>query len=336
MQRKSKYLILACSLCAALVILVLIFVVPSINASSAHIQKQKTPVASLAAAPRSMPTPRSTIVIIKHKPTPTSTIAVPSSTPVPTMQVPVTPTAASAQANPVAPVAGERLVTFVNKTQQMIWVAASSNPGHTLATTGWLLPAGASASTLIPDAWNGRIWGRTGCIFDSAGNGHCETGDCAGHFQCGMNWGSLPATLAEFNFNSYAGLDFYDVSLVDGSNLPMWINNYGGTTPDTINANGCSAAGCTKDVIPTCPAILQIKDASGKVIACTSACNAIGGNQYCCRGPEVCDPTKWPVDYAKIFKTAEPFAYSYSSDDATSTLTCKPECNYRIIFGVSQ
>jgi Thaumatin family len=132
--------------------------------------------------------------------------------------------------------------------QETIWVAAASSAGHhALATSGWVLLAGASVSITIPDAWNGRFWGRTGCSFDSSGNGHCETGDCAGHFQCGVTWGAVPATLAEYNLNSYAGLDFYDVSLVDGANLPMWINHSGGTTPDTIHANGCSAAGCTKN-----------------------------------------------------------------------------------------
>jgi len=33
-----------------------------------------------------------------------------------------------------------------------------------------------------------------------------------------------PTTLGEFTFDAYAGMDFYDVSMVDGSNLPMYIN----------------------------------------------------------------------------------------------------------------
>lgn len=235
--------------------------------------------------------------------------------------------------------ARHRLVTFVNKMTETIWVAAASSPAHPLPTSGWLLVPGASASVVIPDAWNGRFWGRTGCTFNASGYGKCATGDCAAKFQCGQSWGTVPATLAEFNLNSYAGLDFYDVSLVDGANLPMYINSFGGTTPDRISANGCFAAGCTKNVLNTCPAVLQIKDASGHEIACDAACNIFHTDQYCCRGAYAarskCDPTTWPVNYAKIFKAAEPFAYSYPDDDATSTLTCKPECNYRITFGVS-
>jgi hypothetical protein len=42
------------------------------------------------------------------------------------------------------------------------------------------------------------------------------------------------------------------------------------------------------------------------------------------------------VDYAAIFKAAEPFAYSYVDDDATSTFTCAGECGYRITFGVTR
>jgi hypothetical protein len=269
-------------------------------------------------------------------PTAVSTTTTLQLQPLPTMS----PTR-SAIPTAVAPkTAGQRQVVFVNQMQETIWVAAASSGGHAaLTTSGWVLPAGTSVSITIPDAWNGRFWGRTGCSFNSSGNGHCETGDCAGHFQCGTNWGAVPATLAEYNLNSYAGLDFYDVSLVDGANLPMWINNSGGTTRDTINANGCSAAGCTKNLLDTCPAVLQIKNSSGTEIACDAACNIFNTDQYCCRGAysarSMCDPTKWPINYAAIFKAAEPFAYSYPDDDATSTLTCKPECDYRITFGVS-
>jgi hypothetical protein len=43
------------------------------------------------------------------------------------------------------------------------------------------------------------------------------------------------------------------------------------------------------------------------------------------------------VDYAAVFKKAEPYAYSYSDDDATSTCTCTctGECDYRITFGLT-
>jgi hypothetical protein len=42
------------------------------------------------------------------------------------------------------------------------------------------------------------------------------------------------------------------------------------------------------------------------------------------------------VDYAAVFKMAEPYAYSYVDDDATSVYTCKGDCDYRITFGITQ
>ena len=151
--------------------------------------------------------------------------------------------------------------------------------------------------------------------------------------------GTRPArlpTLAEFNLNSWNNLDFYDVSMVDGSNLPMYINIAAGSTKDPISTTGCSKAGCTRPV--DCPSELRVC-AGGAVVGCISACARLGGDQYCCRGQwaprSACDPAQWPVNYAAVFKQAEPFAYSYVDDDATSTFTCSGECGYRITFGLT-
>jgi hypothetical protein len=229
-----------------------------------------------------------------------------------------------------------RLVTFVNRMRETIWVAAAPNPSTPLAATGWVLPPGKSVTISTPNNLNTRFWGRTGCVFRN-GVGHCQTGDCGGLFQC-KGWGTIPATLAEVNFDAWDNLDFYDVSMVDGSNLPMYINitrSSGGTT-DKISPNGCVPAGCTKAV--QCPSVLDVK-AGGKVVACISACARLGGDQYCCRGKyaprSACDPANWPVDYAAVFKRAEPYAYSYADDDATSVFVCKGVCDYRITFGLT-
>jgi hypothetical protein len=234
----------------------------------------------------------------------------------------------------VAVASGKRLVTFVNKVSQTIWVAAAQNSGHPMATAGWVLPAGQRLTITVPDKWNGRFWGRTGCVFHH-GLGHCQTGDCNGRFQCTGN-GAIPATLAEYDLNAWDGLDFYDVSMVDGSNLPMYINITAGRTTDKISRTGCVPAGCTKPV--TCPNALQVK-AGGVAVGCESACARLGTDQYCCRGAwasrSQCNPARWPVDYAAVFKKAEPYAYSYVDDDATSVFTCKGRCNYQITFGVT-
>jgi hypothetical protein len=231
---------------------------------------------------------------------------------------------------------GPRQVTFVNHMTETIWVAASpGNAPARLTETGWKLPAGKQVTITVPNHWNGRFWGRTGCHFDAVGKGGCETGDCGGRFQC-TGFGAIPATLAEYDLDAWDHLDFYDVSMVDGSNLPMYINQFGGRGKDPISADGCSAAGCTKAVI--CPSVLQIK-AAGAVVGCISACAHFRTDEYCCRGKwssrAACNPKRWPVDYAAVFKKAEPYAYSYVYDDATSVFTCYGDCNYKITFGLT-
>jgi hypothetical protein len=294
--------------------------VPAGGASATH------PAGSAAAALAAVQTAAApTVVRITDRPASQSSLSALSSQ------------ADSAAAAPSAAAASgpRRLVTFVNEMSQTIWVAAAPNPATPLAATGWVLRPGHSVTISTPNNLNTRFWGRTGCVFNSHGVGHCQTGDCGGLFQC-TGWGTIPATLAEVNFDAWDNLDFYDVSMVDGSNLPMYINVSGGSATNKVSSNGCVKAGCTKAV--QCPKVLDVK-AGGKVVGCISACARIGGNQYCCRGPYApradCNPAKWPVDYAAVFKRAEPYAYSYVDDDATSVYVCKGRCNYRIVFGLT-
>ncbi|MEP7024403.1 MAG: thaumatin family protein [Actinomycetota bacterium] len=213
-------------------------------------------------------------------------------------------------------------------------MAASPDPSRHLRRTGWKLQAGQSVTIRVPNHWNGRFWGRTGCVFHD-GHGHCPTGDRGGLFQC-TGWGTIPATLAEYNLDAWMSLDFYDVSMVDGSNLPMYITLTSGQAAHKVDRNGCVPAGCTKPVV--CLSVLRVT-AHGRTVGCESACAKLGGDQYCCRGkwaPRAnCQPAKWPVDYARVFKRAEPYAYSYVDDDATSVYSCKGRYNYRITFGVT-
>ncbi len=267
--------------------------------------------------------------------TPTVTPS-PSAHPSPSPHTSPSPKPSATTRKPPAAPAGSMNFIFVNNVNQTIWLAAyQQTPKPALKTTGWVLPVGASITVVVPDKWNGRFWGRTGCSFNSAGRGHCTTGDCGGKFQC-TGYGSIPATLAEYNLNSFDNLDFYDVSMVDGSNLPMWINITKGKTKDKITKNGCintgQYTGCTKPV--NCPSVLKV--AGG---ACISACAHFNTDAYCCRNAwaprSVCLPTKWPVNYAAVYKDAEPYAYSYAYDDASSTFTCTGECDFKITFGLT-
>jgi hypothetical protein len=238
----------------------------------------------------------------------------------------------AAPAVPSASAAGPHTIFFINRTNVKIWLAAW--PASTSGKSGWTVPAGDGGSFEVPTGWNGRIWGRTGCHF-GGGAGGCATGDCDGRYQC-KGWGEIPATLAEYNLDSFAGLDFYDVSMVDGSNLPMYITITHGGTRNRISADGCEQGhGCTSEV--SCPAALQVHH-GGSLAACISPCARFQTDCYCCRGQYAkgCSPARtWPIDYARVFKRAEPYAYSWSGDDATSVFTCARSCDYRITFGIT-
>jgi hypothetical protein len=130
-------------------------------------------------------------------------------------------------------------------------------------------------------------------------------------------------TLAEWTLDGWQNKDFYDISLVDGFTVPVRMYPVKGTFTTQTASYQCDTAGCTKDLLPNCPDSLQVKDSSGNVIACMSACAKwFSNDSFCCRGkfgPGVCQPTDW----SRIFKDACPWAYSYAYDDVTSTFTCQ-------------
>ena len=107
-----------------------------------------------------------------------------------------------------------------------IWPGIITQGGNGPSTTGFHLSAGANQSLTVASNWQGRVWGRTNCTFGNSNNGGsgsaCETGDCGGSLQC-LIAGAPPATLAEFTLHGSESSTFYDISLVDGYNLPMAI-----------------------------------------------------------------------------------------------------------------
>jgi hypothetical protein len=228
---------------------------------------------------------------------------------------------------------GVREFVIMNHCPQTIWVGITGAPVP--EGGGFALAAGATHTVAAPAApWSGRFWGRTGCPFAQAAAGACQTGDCGGKLACAGAIGSTPATLAEFTLsaNAAAAPDFYDLSLVDGYNLPMAIAPVEGTYSKRPGvANDCLRPSCVSDLNATCPAELRLSDSAGKVIGCDSACDRLKTDEYCCAGahdkPETCPP----FSYSQTFKAACPTAYSYAYDDATSTFTCAGE-DYAIWF----
>ncbi|TKY70332.1 Thaumatin protein 1 [Spatholobus suberectus] len=208
--------------------------------------------------------------------------------------------------------------TFVNKCDYTVWPGILGTPD--LGSTGFELSKGSSRSFQAPTGWSGRFWGRTGCQFDGSGPGTCATADCgSGEVNCNGAGASPPATLAEFTLGT-GSMDYYDVSLVDGYNLPMMVVASGGS-------GSCAATGCGADLNRRCPSELRAEGGD----ACQSACAAFGKPEYCCNGAFSNPSTCKPSIYSQIFKSACPKAYSYAYDDATSTFTCSG-ADYKITF----
>ncbi|KAF3451213.1 hypothetical protein FNV43_RR07306 [Rhamnella rubrinervis] len=131
-----------------------------------------------------------------------------------------------------------------------VWAAAVPGGGRRLnrgQTWSFNVKAGTAGA---------RIWARTGCNAPPMEN--------------------LP-TLAECALNQYNNLDFFDVSLVDGFNVPMEFSP---------TSQGCTRGiRCTADISGQCPN--ELKAPGG----CNNPCTVYKTDQYCCNsgtcGPQL-------------------------------------------------
>ncbi len=217
--------------------------------------------------------------------------------------------------------------TFVNECDHDVWVGSQNNPGYPVVKGDFKLAPGAYNHTDTLDKWEGRFWGRYNCKIEN-GKFSCDSGQCAKGEICGDVYGEPPVAIAEFRTKGYLDIDFYDISLVDGTNLPMDIR----PMPLTLKADGgkdsCKHLECKADLRLDCPTELQKKNSAGKVIGCKSACEAFHTDEYCClgafRAPN-CKPTK----YSEFFDKRCPDAYSFAED--VKTFTCR-NADYEVIF----
>ncbi|KAA8522370.1 hypothetical protein F0562_013269 [Nyssa sinensis] len=164
-------------------------------------------------------------------------------------------------------------------------------------------------AALLPlQARQERIWARTNCNFDGAGQGKCETGDCNGLLQR-QAFGTPPTTLAEYALNQFNNLDFFDISHVDGYNVPMEFSPVSG---------GCTRGiKCPMDMNRDCPNELTAP------VGCNNPCTVFKTDEYCCYS-EKCGPT----NNSKFFKDRCPDTYSYPKDGNNCTFTCPGGTNY--------
>ncbi|KAI7747543.1 hypothetical protein M8C21_016745, partial [Ambrosia artemisiifolia] len=132
--------------------------------------------------------------------------------------------------------------TIRNNCRYTVWAGAVPGGGRQLT------PGQTWSLSVAPGTTGGRIWPRTNCNFDGSGRGRCQTGDCNGLLQC-QNYGTPPNTLAEYALNQYQNLDFFDISLVDGFNVPLSFRP---------NSGGCTRGiSCTADINGQCPSQLR-------------------------------------------------------------------------------
>ena len=170
--------------------------------------------------------------------------------------------------------------------------------GTPLSTTGFELLPGSTSTVTTSPPWSGRFWARTLCSIDVSGKFNCGTADCgSGQVACNGAGAIPPASLVEFTIAPTGGVDYFDISLVDGFNLPVSVTPMGGTSE-------CQAVVCAGNVNAICPPELAIRGQDGAVIACKSACMAFNQPEFCCSGdhnqPQTCPPTDYSTMRSRI------------------------------------
>ena len=158
----------------------------------------------------------------------------------------------------------------------------------------------------------GRAWGGTAC----------EGGDCA------SDGGTGRGTLVQFDVPE-EGLSLYNVSLVDGFNLPIAFMPAG---VEATKDGPCRAARCAASLDVGCPEALRRYDEGGAVAYCESICRACGACEGCddcgdlgaaacggctevadvCCGGMGCDANA----YTEVWQSLCPDAIAYAGDEA--------------------
>nr|ALA44971.1 thaumatin-like protein 9 [Moniliophthora perniciosa] len=233
----------------------------------------------------------------------------------------------------VASTASARTFTVRNNCDFTVWPGMytdpTAGPSRPDFATGWEAAPNTQVSFSVPNDWKaGRIWGRLECDFSTdPGPNSCASGGCNGGLECAADGGTgvPPVTLAEWTLQGAGNLDNYDVSIVDGANIPMAVTN---------NVN-CPVADCPVDLNANCPA--ELASPAG----CRSACFAnLDENPQdspnCCTGSHNTEDTcpSSGVQFYSYFKDACPNAYVYAYDDASALRTCDSGLNadYTLTF----
>jgi Thaumatin family len=215
--------------------------------------------------------------------------------------------------------AGQRCVKVENRCSEMIRAKVPNNGTKDLQP-------GDCVTTFTNAGF--RIEGYTGCVGNT-----CDP---------------IPHTLVEMNLGN---TDWYDLSHVDGANLPLGFYLVKGsfTPPTTQNECNCLDRECRIDIKnTTCIERNKLRDKNGKVFACAAECRVDpAGNPdhdvACCVNgasvPDKCLPTEPAIqrDY-QMFRFPCPQVYSYPYDEMHEVdqnyvlCTCSAHPDYDAIF----
>lgn len=89
-----------------------------------------------------------------------------------------------------------RPLTITNQCSEVIYPAIATQAGTGPRVQGFSLDQGETRELTVGADWQGRVWGRTNCSFNSLGSGPsnaggnngggsaCATGDCNGVIDC--------------------------------------------------------------------------------------------------------------------------------------------------------
>lgn len=96
-------------------------------------------------------------------------------------------------------------LVIVNNCADTLWPAIGTQAGTGPGTGGFQLATGKKKSLTVGNDWQGRVWGRTNCSFNTLGTGAsnlngnngagraCATGDCGGVLNCVLTVSSFIA-----------------------------------------------------------------------------------------------------------------------------------------------
>lgn len=223
---------------------------------------------------------------------------------------------------------GDRCLRFINECERPIWAGAAGQeePAGAFDAVSWLEPQACIAVT-VREVTSARAWGRTACVGDV----------------CAADGNEGRGTLVQMNFPA-DGTDFYDVSLVDGFNVPMAMIPV--PTGSSVEGEPCRAASCAADLTVVCPAALVRYDEAGQVAYCASSCRACdpcldcsdcadlgnpacvgcdGFADVCCTG-QACQAN----EHTMLWKSLCPDAITFPAD--AGGLTCTQRTDFDVVY----